>query len=308
MTLPARPPKNVRMLLHAVMPPITTPFRDDDVDVAGLRSNIEQWGRTGLSGLVALGTNGEAAQLDDDESDLVIATTREHAPAGFSVIAGTARESTTGTIKATRRAAALGVDAVLVRTPSFFKKEMTSEALIRHYRAVAEASPVPVILYNYPNVTGINLHPDTVAVLAEHPNIIGMKESGGDLAQIAALVDQTPDTFRIVVGAAPSFYPSLCVGASGGILALACVAPDACVRLFRLVEAGRHDEARALQRRITPLARLIGGRHGVPGLKAAMDLAGYVGGSPRPPLAPVPPAVVEALRCEIERLARQEVA
>lgn len=296
------------MDLHGVLPPITTPFLDDQVDGAALRRNVERWIQTGISGVVALGTNGESAFLDDDESDRVIEVVREHTPTPLLVIAGTARESTTGTIAATRRAAALGVDAVLVRTPSFFKSDMSSDVLVDHYRAVADASPVPVLLYNYAQVTGVNLLPAAAARLSSHPNIAGIKESGGDVAQVAALVDLTPDDFRVVVGSAPSFYPSLCVGADGGILALACVVPDACVQLFRLVEAGRHPEAREFQRQLTPLARLVGSRFGVPGLKAAMDVAGFVGGDPRLPLRRIPADAVEEMRMEIERVSRLEPA
>ena len=208
---------------------------------------------------------------------------------------------------APRRAAAIGVDAVLVRTPSYFKSDMTSTVLVDHYRAVADSSPVPVLLYNYPSVTGVNLLPPTVAELSNHPNIAGIKESGGDVAQIAALINSTPDDFRVVVGAAPSFYPSLCVGAAGGILALACVVPEACLQLFRLVASGLHPEARLLQRQLTPLARLVGSRFGVPGLKAAMDVAGFVGGDPRPPLRRIPATAVEEMRTEIGRLSGLEL-
>ena len=200
----------------------------------------------------------------------------------------------------------MGVDAVLIRTPSYFKRQMTDDVLVRHYRAVADASPVPVLLYNFTGVTGINLQPEAAARMAEHPNILGIKESGGDVAQVAALVDLTPDDFTVVVGAAPSFYASLCVGAAGGILALACVVPAECVQLYGLTLDGRHSEARELQRRLTPLAVMVTSRYGVAGLKAAMDLAGFVGGAPRPPLQPASDAAVGELRVQFETLARSE--
>jgi len=296
------------MILTGVLPPITTPFKNDRFDPIALRHNIERWSRSGLSGLVVLGSNGEAPLLDDEESDRIIATARELTPTDLLLIAGTGRESTDGTIAATRRAAAHGVDAVLVRTPSYFKRQLTSDVLIRHYRAVADASPVPVLLYNFTAATGINLQPEAVARMADHPNIMGIKESGGDVAQVAALVDLTPDDFTVVVGAAPSFYPSLCLGAAGGIMAVACVAPEACVRLYRLACEGRHAEARALQRQITPLAALVTTGHGVPGLKAAMDAAGFVGGEPRPPLQPAGASAVGELRAALDALSRLEPA
>ena len=176
---------------------------------------------------------------------------------------------------------------------------MTNDAFVRHYTTVADASPVPVLLYNFTALTGVNLLPAAVARLATHPNIIGMKESAGDIAQVADLVSVSPKDFMVLAGSAPTFYAALCVGAVGGILALGCAAPDACVELFNLTRAGRHDEAIALQRRLVPLARLLGGVHGVPGLKAALNLLGYDVGVPRPPLSPLADAVLPTLRDEL---------
>lgn len=281
---------------------MTTPFTDGKVDVPGIRTNIARWLASGVGGVVALGSNGEAPLLDEQESDEVITAARDAVPREKTLIAGTGRESTRATIAATQRAAALGVDAVLVRTPSYYKGRMTPDAFVRHYTAVADASPVPVLLYNYPAVTGVNLLPETVGRLAEHPNIAGIKETGTDVAQMAAYVDATPRRFCVMAGSAPPAYASLCVGAAGAILAVACAAPEACVRLFEMTRAGRHSEAREIQRRLTPLARLVTTGFGVPGLKAAMDLAGYVGGDPRPPLLPLPPDAVAQLRAELRVL------
>jgi 4-hydroxy-2-oxoglutarate aldolase len=242
------------------------------------------------------GSNGEAPLLDDDEADRAVASVREAVPSDRVLIAGTGRESTRATIAATRRAADLGADAVLVRTPAFFKSQMTTEAFARHYSAVADGSPVPVLLYNYSALTGVNLLPAAVARLSKHPNIVGIKESSGDVAQIADFIAQSRDDFAVIAGSVPTFYASLCVGAVGGILALACVLPDPCVRLFDLVRSGKHQEARALQRQLTPLSRTVTTQYGVAGLKAAMALTGYVGGDPRPPLGPVPPQGVEEIR------------
>jgi 4-hydroxy-2-oxoglutarate aldolase len=179
---------------------------------------------------------------------------------------------------------------------------MTSEALIQHYQAVADGSPVPVLLYNFLALTGVNLLPAAVARLADHPNIVGVKESGGDMTQVAAYIDQTPDEFEVLVGSAPTFYTSLCLGATGGILALACLVPELCLRMYQLVMDGKHAEARDLQRQVTPLARSISSTYGVPGLKAALDLLGLRGGPPRPPLLPAPPAAIGEIRGQLESL------
>jgi len=284
------------MELRGVFPPIPTPFSDGDLDVDALASNCDRWLTTGVHGLVVLGSNGEAPLLDEAESDLVIETVRARVPPGRTLIAGVARESTVGTIRAADRAARLGVDAVLVRTPSFFKTLLHDEALVAHYTAVADASPAPVLLYNFAALTGISLSLDTVTRLADHPNVVGIKESGSDIGFISSLVDDTPDGFRVLAGSAPAFYASLLSGVAGGVLALACVVPEHCVRLFELVEAGRLSEARLLQRRLTPLARLLTRVHGVPGLKAALSILGYVGGDARAPLMPVSSAAVDELR------------
>jgi 4-hydroxy-2-oxoglutarate aldolase len=179
---------------------------------------------------------------------------------------------------------------------------MTSDVFVRHYTEVADASPVPVLLYNVTMYTGVNLAPDAVARLATHPNIAGMKESGSDVLQIAEYIARTPDDFTVLAGSAATLFPALCLGCSGAILALAALAPDACAALRALVHEGRVEEARALQARLMPLARSVGGLHGVPGLKAALDLLGYAGGPPRPPLRPVAPAVVDTLRAQLEAL------
>jgi 4-hydroxy-2-oxoglutarate aldolase len=286
-----------------IFTPIVTPFgADDEVDEAALRRNVARWMTTSLTGLVVLGSNGEAPQLDDDEADRVVEIVRAGVPRPKPLIAGTGRESTKATIAATRRAAALGVDAVLVRTPSFFKAQLTSDLFVRHYTEVADASPVPVLLYNVTMFTGVNLLPDAVERLAVHPNIVGMKESGGDIAQIFDFITRTPDDFTVLAGSATTLVHALAAGCDGAILALAALVPDECVTMWTHVRAGRLAEAHAVQRRLMPLARAVGTVHGVPGLKAAMDVLGFAGGLPRPPLRPVSPATLEAIRAQLEAL------
>ena len=288
------------MNVRGVFPPIPTPFVDDRIDRVALSANVKQWMRTRLSGIVALGSNGEAPLLDEGEAEAAISTVRDAMPRDRLLIVGTGRESTAATIAATRRAAELGADMVLVRTPSFFKNVMTSDAFVQHYTAVADAASVPVLLYNVTMYTGVNLLPDAVVRLADHQNILGMKESGGDIAQIAECVARTPDRFDVLAGSATTVFAALCVGAAGAVLALSAVLPDLCVELVELVQQGRYDEARSLQRRLTPLARLLGSAHGVPGLKYALDQIGYRGGPVRGPLLPLS---AEASRQISEQLA-----
>lgn len=288
---------NYFMTLNGVLAPVPTPFDEQDrVDLVRLRAAFARWVASPLLGFVVLGSNGEAALMDEDESDRVIGAARDVVPAGRPFIVGTGRESTRATVRATTRAAALGADAVLVRTPGFFKSQMTNDAFVRHYTAVADSSPVPVLLYNFTAVTGVNLLPATASILAAHPNIVGMKESASDVAQIADLVAQTPSSFSVMAGSSATFYAALCLGVAGGILALAGVVPHPCVRLFELTREGCHEEARALQRQLVPLGRLLSQAFGVAGLKAAMKITGCDVGPPRPPLAPVPDAGLALLR------------
>ena len=249
---------------------------------------------------MVLGSNGESPQLEDDESDRLIAAVRDVVPADRPLLAGAARESTRATIAACRRAAALGVSAVMVRTPSFYKNMMTTDAFVRHYTAVADASPVPVLLYNVSVYTGVTLQADAVGLLSQHPNIAGIKESGNDMQLLGDyLAASAAADFVVLCGSATSFYSALALGVHGGVLALSGLLPDECARLRALVAEGHFAEARALQARLMPLARAIGAQHGVPALKAALTLVGFETGDPRPPLRPAPAAVVALLRTQL---------
>jgi 4-hydroxy-2-oxoglutarate aldolase len=285
---PARP-------LRGIFAPVTTPFRDDSVDLDAFGRNLKHYASTPLAGVVVLGSNGEAPLVEDDESDRLIDAARAASPEGKWLIAGTGRESTRATVEATRRAARAGVDAVMVRTPSFYKGRMTGDALAAFYRTVADASTVPIILYNVTVFTGINMSPDVAARLSSHPNIIGVKDSGGDVTVISELVAGCREGFGVLAGSTSALYASLCVGATGAVVGPAAVAPDVCAAVQAAVDAGRHDEARGLQARLMPIARLVGPIYSVPGLKAAVDAIGLAGGPPRPPLLPVAPDGVAAI-------------
>lgn len=288
--------------LAGIFAPLTTPWRDGELDLAGWRANLAHYAATPLAGIVVLGSNGEAPLVDDEEADRLVATAREHWPAGRWLIAGTGRESTRATVAACRRAGALGADAVMVRTPSFYKGRMTAEAFDAFYRTVADQSPVPVILYNVTVFTGVNLLPATANALAAHPNIIGIKDSGGDVAVIADLAGGSPAGYGVLAGSAAALYASLVVGATGAVIGPACVVPDLCASILTAVREGRHEAARAAQARLVPIARLVGPRFSVPGLKAAVEAAGLAAGPPRPPLLPVPPQGVSEIREAVSAL------
>ena len=274
---------------RGIFPPIPTTFdiRTGDVDPRAVGANVAKWMTTGLAGVLALGSNGESALLDDDEGDRVVVAAREHVPSHKTLIVGVGRESTRATVSACRRAAAMGADAVLVRPPFYYKGQMTPEALAVHFRAVADASPIPVLLYNLPGATGIILTVPLVSQLAEHPNVVGLKETSPELERLGQFASIAGGRLAVLSGWAPVIYPALVSGASGGILAVANVLPDQCVALVDHVVAGRHAEALSLQRSITHLAQLVSSVHGIAGLKAALEMRGFHGGPVRAPLLPL---------------------
>ncbi len=265
--------------------PLTTPFRGDDVAPDRLQANIRRYNATALHGYVVLGSTGEFPMLSEVERDRVLAAAREAIPPDKRFIAGTGANSTLHTIRQTRRAAEQGADAAIVITPHYFTKGFSQAAAqVRHYLAVADASPIPVMIYNFPLNTGINLEPDTVARIAQHPNVCGIKDSSGNIPQCAQIIDQTPKTFHVLVGAASALLPALAIGAAGGILALGNISAREWCDVYALARAGRWEEARQIAARMMPADRGIPGRYGIGGLKAALDLQGFYGGPCRPPL------------------------
>jgi 4-hydroxy-2-oxoglutarate aldolase len=272
------------MKLSGVVPPITTPFQDGKLASDKLKKNFQKWNKTGLSGLLVLGSNGEAVYLNEKEKLKVVEVSRESIPKSKIMMVGTGMESTQETIRFTHQVANMGADCALVVTPSYFKGSMKPQILYDHFIAVAESSRIGILIYNVPQFTGINLEPEVVAKLSHHPNIIGIKDSSGNIGQLSEIIHFSQKGFAVFVGAAPVFFPALCVGAVGGILAVAQVAPQDCIKIQDLFNKGKMDEARALQSQLTPLAKAVTTKYGIGGLKMAMDLAGYFGGDPRPPL------------------------
>ena len=272
------------MKLSGVLPPITTPFHKGKVALDKLKENFKKWTQTGLSGYLVLGSNGETVYLNEKEKIKVIEVSRESIPTSKILMVGTGMESTQETIRFTNQAAKLGTDCALVVTPSYFKGSMKPQILYDHFIAVAESSQIGILVYNVPQFTGINLEPEWVAKLSEHPNIIGVKDSSGNIGQLSEIIRLSQKGFAVFVGSAPVFFPALCVGAVGGILAVANVLPQECVQIQNIFNKGKMEEAKELQHRLTPLANAVTVKYGIGGLKMAMDLTGYFGGNPRAPL------------------------
>jgi 4-hydroxy-2-oxoglutarate aldolase len=288
-------------VLRGILPPLVTPFRSDGtLDTAGFEANLEIYATQDLGGVLVLGSNGEAASLEEPEKLVLVRLARART-GSRTLLVGTGLESTRATIALTRRVADLGADAALVLTPHYYKSQMTSAALRAHFEAVADASPIPILLYSVPAFTGLTFPIPLAAELAEHPMVRGMKESSGDIGLLSRIVASVPESFDVVCGNAPVIYPALCAGAVAGILATACCAPRPVTALFQAFAEGDHARARRLQEAITPLAVAVTTTHGVAGLKAAMDLAGFRGGSVRAPLQPLDPATRESLRPLLQR-------
>ncbi len=279
-----------------IYPPIPTPFRDGEVAYDQLASNLQKWNQTGLSGYLVLGSNGEFVFLSEEEKIKILEVARANIPTSLKMIAGTGCESTWETIAFTDKAAKIGADLALIITPSYFKTLMKSEEMIVHFRAVADASKIPVMIYNVPKFTGVSIDAETVAKLAEHANIVGMKDSSADMPLFAQFIRQCPAGFDVMVGTASVLYTGLCLGAVGGIVAMGNVAPKEAIEIQRLFDAGKLKEARDLQLKMLPVNAAVTATYGVPGLKVAMDLVGYYGGDPRPPLLPPKPEVKEKLK------------
>src|SRR6266446_791925 len=276
------------MDLSGIFPALTTPYANDgSVSLPDLKYNIQRYNGTDLAGYVVLGSTGESVLLRQAEMDGILVTVKESAGKEKKLIAGTGAESTSETIERTKRAAEIGYHAALVKTPHYYKPAYKPEVLIAHYRRVADESPIPVLLYSVPQFTGIALGTAEVAALAEHPNIIGIKDSSGNVQGVGEIIAATPPAFQVLVGSAATVYPSLAIGARGAVLALACALPEKCVALFELFRQGHHEKARELQSVLARASKLIVSEMGIAGVKHVMDQRGYRGGVPRLPLFPL---------------------
>lgn len=279
----------LRAGLNGVLLPITTSFQPDgSLDFTGLRSNIGKWNETGVSGYVVLGSTGERVHLNENEVIETIRAARDAVPESKIFIAGCGQQSTRGTVHEIKRIASsvssVSVDAVLVLTPHFYRAAITQDALIQYYREVADESPVPVLLYSMPALTGITISTETVAQLSEHENIIGLKDSSNDVEGLQETIRRVHEEFVVLTGNGTVLSPALLAGASGAILAVGCVAPALCLAILEALRSGDEERATKLQASLTPLAAAVTTRFGIGGLKAALEMIGYSGGVVRAPL------------------------
>lgn len=283
--------------MAGVFPPIPTPFdAAGEIDLKALGRNMEFWNRYPLAGYVVLGSNGEFPYLSESEKLAFFEAVRKHIPPDRIFMAGTACESTHSTIAMTRAAASLGADVAILITPSYYKSKMDAEGLTHYYLSVADASPIPVSIYNMPLNTGVDMTPDLIISLSRHPNIAGVKDSSGNLAKMGEVIHSARPGFQVLAGSAGFLYPALCMGAAGGVLALANIAPRQCCDIMELFKGGKHDEAKELQLRMIASNTAVTARFGVPGLKAALDMLGQYGGNTRSPMLPLTEAQKETLR------------
>lgn len=268
---------------------MVTPFDETGaIRYDSFERNIDKYLEAGITGYLVLGSNGESVYLEHAEKLRLVEAARKKIPTSMMLLAGTGVESTRATIELTKEAADRGVDAVLVKNPFYYKSQMTFDVYVAHYTAVADASPVPVIIYNVPVFTGLPISSKVVIELSKHPNILGMKDSSGDVKLISEVVWNTdPKKFPLVAGAAATLFPAMAAGARGGIIAIACAAPKAALALYRAFAAGDYKKAGNIQRIIAPAAGAVTEKHGIAGLKGAMELDGFQPGVPRRPLLPL---------------------
>lgn len=276
-----------KKVLEGIFPPLATPFRDRNLDLEGLKYNLGYLCAGGIHGCLVLGSNGEFPYLTDLEKLKVVETVVAELDSSRTILVGTGRESTQATIDFTHQVAEKGADVAVILPPHYFVSAMTQDILIDFYSSVADQVPIPVLIYNMPGFTGINLSAATLVKLSRHANIIGVKDSSGDISQIASTIKDAREGFSVMAGSGSYVFPTMLLGGRGGLPAVANVIPGKLVKLYELCKEGQYDAARELQLQILPLNQAVTKRYGVPGLKKAMDLIKLHGGLPREPLKPV---------------------
>jgi 4-hydroxy-2-oxoglutarate aldolase len=282
--------------LKGIFPPLPTAF-DEQENLAfdKMQVNIHALSKYDLAGFLVLGSNGELVHLSDAEKIEVYQECRKAIPKDKLMIAGTGGQTTRETIRLCQAAANAGADAVLVLNPFYYKGLMTTNALVAHYHAVADACPIPVIIYNMPANSGMDMNVDQIFAITDHPNIVGLKDSGGNITKIADIIGRAKPGFQVLAGSAGFLLPAFTVGAVGGILALANIAPQQCIDIHQYFQNNDLKNARKLQAAMIPVNTAVTARWGVPALKAAMQSLGLYGGMARKPIQAINKDVKEQL-------------
>lgn len=285
------------MSVTGILPPMITPFKaEGGVDYDAFVHNLNIWGKTGLSGLLVLGSNGESAYLNEEEKLRLIKLAVENS-SGKQIMAGTGMETPRDTIALTNKAAELGANCALILPPNYYDSSMNDRVLIEFFTTVADNSDIPILIYNVPKYTHVTVSPDVIRTLAPHPNIIGMKDSSGNMPGFASFMRAAKgEDFSVLVGTASALYPALSLGASGGILALANCNPNECIEIYDLFKAGKLEESRDLYQRMFPVNACVTGPLGIAALKAACDMLGYQGGHVSRPLLDLTEAELASVR------------
>lgn len=292
-----------KLSLHGCFPPIPTPFdAQGKLALDRLAENLETWKKTPLRGFVVLGSNGEAVHLTEGEKREVFRTSGACIGPNHLFIAGTGCQATRETLDLTEKAAALGAQAAMVFTPHYYKGKMDHRALVHHYTFLADRSPVPIILYNVPASTGVDMGAETLVALAQHPNIVGLKESSGNIVKISQVVAGAPKSFQVLAGSGSFLLPALVMGAVGGVMALASVTPHRLQEIIDRFLAGDLPRAREIQLGLLEANAAVTSRYGIPGLKAALDACGMYGGPVREPLLPLGADPLEEIRRRFQGL------
>jgi len=273
--------------LNGIFPPIATPFNsDDEIAFDKLKLNLSRYDKFNLKGYVVFGSNGESVFLTREEKIKMISEVREHVADEKIVIAGTGSDSIKETIRLSNEAANSGAHYALIITPFFYQKAMTPKALISYYSSVADSTKIPIIIYNVTKFTNVNISAEAVAELSNHQNIVGIKNSTENIAELSEIVNVVPNHFCVLAGTGSVLLPGLQAGCVGGVLALANIAPKECLDIYNKFTEGKFDEAKEIQNRMLAVNKAVTAAYGVAGLKTAMDILGYYGGLPRKPLQP----------------------
>jgi 4-hydroxy-2-oxoglutarate aldolase len=284
------------MKLEGIYPPIVTPFLSEDIAHSFLTENVEKLNISGIKGFVVLGSNGENVFLSEEEKIEVVKTVIQSASKDMMIIVGCGCESTRETVHLTNIMAEIGAHAALIVTPCYYGSKMNDEALIQYYSTVADKSEIPILLYNVPKFTGVNISAEALSILSNHPNIVGIKDSSGNVNQLGQYLNQVDSDFNVLVGTAGALLGAITLGCKGGILALANIVPEKCVEIYQLLQEGKIKKARELQLQMIPVNNAITAQYGISGLKYAMDLLGYQGGEVRSPLLPTKSEEQEEIR------------